>query len=675
MVALKPDSIRNIALVGHGGAGKTSLGEAVLHVTGATNRLGSVPEGTSVLDFTEEEQARKHSLETAVCSVTHRDTHINIIDTPGAADFCGQAIPALAAAETVILVVSATAGIEVNTRRMYERATEYGLGVFMVINKIDADNINLPELVSQLQESFGAQCLPINLPASGGTAVVSCFGNGPGSPDFGELESAKTAVIEAIVGINDELMEKYLGGEVSNEEALEVAAEAVCKGELIPIVFTGARNEIGIMEFLDGVVAFCPNVLQGKRRSIVDNGDSTEIDPADTSNVIGQVFKIAADHKSNIKFSYVRLHSGSIRSDTNLHLSDDRKGLRAGQVFRMKGGEHEEMEEGTPGDVIGLAKLDLRVGDTIFSGTGGKIELPKLPTPMFALAIEPKTRGDEDKISAALRRYTDEDPCFIVERNTATRETVIRGIGDVHLRTILQRVTAQYKVELETKPPKIPYRETVTVAARDVEYTHKKQTGGAGQFARVIINVEPLERGAGYEFVDKIFGGAIDQSFRPSVDKGIKQQMIEGVLAGYPVVDVRVELVDGKTHPVDSKDIAFQIAGRGAFKDAFLKAKPILLEPIVNIEVTTPVDCLGDIQGDLASRRGQPQGQDVLPGNMAVLKATAPLSEVADYHSRLSSITGGRGSYVMELSRYEPVPGNVQQKLVAEHRKGAAKAD
>jgi elongation factor G len=335
----------------------------------------------------------------------------------------------------------------------------------------------------------------------------------------------------------------------------------------------------------------------------------------------------------------------------------------------MLGAEHTDIDTGIPGDIITLAKLELRVGQLIHDGKGGELDMPAFPSPMFSVALEPKSRADADKVSGALHRFTDEDPCLAADREPSTNELVVRGMGDLHLRTLLQRMERYFRLAVDTKPPKIPYRETISASVKDVEYTHKKQTGGAGQFARVIIGVEPTERGEGYEFLDEIFGGAIDQGFRPSVDKGIRAQMADGVLAGYPVVDVRVRLTDGKTHPVDSKDIAFQIAGREAFKLAFMKCKPCLLEPIVNMEVTMPADKMGDITGDLASRRGRPVGQDMLPGGMAIVRAQVPLAEVSDYNSRLSSITGGQGSYAMELSHYEIVPGNVQQQIIDAARK------
>jgi elongation factor G len=426
-----------------------------------------------------------------------------------------------------------------------------------------------------------------------------------------------------------------------------------------------------VKECVAALARCAPSPRTGKRRELINGETRKAIDPAD-SHFVGQVFKVTGDPKSNIKYSVIRILSGQLKADTNLLRGDDRKGQRPGQLHTMLGPDHPDLDMGIAGDIVGLAKVELNMGDVVHGGTPGKIDVPKFPTPMYALAIEPKSRADADKVSTALHRFTDEDPCFRAERDHVTGELVIHGVGDLHLRTILSRMERFFKLQVDTKTPKIPYRETITGKAENIEYTHKKQSGGAGQFGRVIINVLANERGAGYEFVDRIFGGSIDQQFRPSVDKGIRSVLTEVVIAGYPVVDVKVELIDGKTHPVDSKDIAFQIAGREAFKIGFEKAKPVLLEPIVNLEVTIPAERMGDITGDVASRRGRPVGQDMLPGGMAVVKAQVPLSELSDYHSRLSSITGGQGSYSMDLSHYEVVPGNVQQQIIDAAKKARA---
>ncbi|HEX9783653.1 MAG TPA: elongation factor G [Opitutaceae bacterium] len=609
-----------------------------------------------------------------MCYFTHGGKHVNLIDTPGGTDYCGQAIAALAGVETAVLVLSATAGIEVNSRKMMERSGSYGLARMVVINKIDADNVNLEELVDQVREFFGHACVPINLPAGKSTSVVDCTVAKSGSTDFGDVAAAHEAALEAVVGADDALMEKYLGGEASDAEIMAAAAKACAAGEIIPILFTNAKGDVGVAELLNAMVKFGPSPLAGKRRTLVTDDGEKPIEPKVDGPFIGQVFKIAADVKSNIKYSFIRVHSGRLASDGNIKTLHERKGMRLGHVSRFMGAEHKEETAASAGDIVAVAKLDLHVGNVVYTDEGGTIAMPKAPKPMYAMAIESKTRGDEDKIGGALKRFSEEDPCFAVDRDPTTHELVIHGVGDVQVRTILKRMNRYYKLDVETKPPKIPYRETITGKVNDIEYTHKKQSGGAGQYGKVVINMHPSERGAGYQFVDKIFGGAIDGPFRVSVDKGIRGQIAEGVLVGYPVVDVTVELTDGKTHPVDSKDIAFQIAGRGAFKDAFMKCKPVLLEPIVEIEVIVPRDNVGDIQGDMASRRGRPQGQEGLPGGLSSIKALVPLAEIADYNSRLSSITGGQGSYSIEFSHYEPVPPNVQQQIVAQHGKMAAAA-
>ncbi|HSW46576.1 MAG TPA: elongation factor G [Phycisphaerae bacterium] len=674
MASYSTADIRNFALVGHQSSGKTSLADAILHVTGATNRLGDVNSKTSHLDFLEEEKTRGCSIDSALLHVTVKGKQINIVDTPGAPDFAGPAIGTLAGVETVGCVISATAGIEVNTRRMMERAKQHGLGRIIVINKTDA-NSDVEELIAGIRELFGQECQPYNLPADKGSKVIDCFTSTTGQADCGDVAAAHTALIERIVEVDEALMEQYLeAGEIAPEKLVGVMGKAIAAGSFVPILFTAARNEVGVRELLDFIADHCPSPLEGKQRALVSGGQQTEIKPDPKGPFVAQVFKVFADPKSNIKYSVCRIHSGSVRSDSSIHIGEERKAQRPGQLYKLQGAEHPEITEGVAGDIVAMAKLETSIGVTLHAGDGGTIEMPKFPHPMFALAIEPKSRSDADKVSGALAKFTEEDPCFLADRDPGTKELVIHGLGDLHLRTILSRMVNYFKLEVDTRPPKIPYRETIMGSVSDVEYTHKKQTGGAGQFGRVIIAMEPNERGKGYEFLDEIFGGAIDQSFRPSVDKGIQAQIKEGVIAGYPVVDVKVKLTDGKTHPVDSKDIAFQIAGREAFKKAFAQCKPCLLEPIVHLEVTVPNDKVGDIQGDLASRRGRPEGQEMLPGGLSVISGRVPLSEMSDYHSRLSSITGGQGSYTMELSHYEMVPGNVQQQIIEAAKKAHEEA-
>ncbi len=668
MAVFQTDQYRNIVFTGHTGAGKTSLCEALLFKTGVTRRLGSVTDGTSMLDFLDDERERKCSLDSSTFCIEHADCHMNMIDTPGVEAFCGFSVAALAGVECAVIVISAASGIQVNTRKAFNRAKRHGLGIFIVVNHIDASDVDLAELLSQIKETFGAECVPVNLPTGGGSGVVDCLKNDSGDADISSVADAHTELLEAIVSLDDDMMEKYLGGELNETDAIAIAPQAVAAGVLVPILFTNACGDVGIAELLDAVVDLCPSPVNGKKRVLVDGDSEEELHPHDAAPFVGQVFKVSTDHKSHIKYLSVRVFSGKLTSDMSIKTADHAKGVRPGHIVRLVGAEHKEIEAGVAGDIIALAKLDFHVGDVIYADKGGDIAMPVLPKPMYSLAITSKARGDEDKISVALKRFADEDPCLALDRGAAG-EMVLHGMGDAQLRTYLTRMEKQNKLLVDTKPPKVAYRETITGSATNIEYTHKKQSGGSGQFGRVIINVMAAERGEGYEFIDKIFGGAIDQSYRPSVDKGVRTVMAEGVLAGYPVVDVKVELIDGKTHPVDSKDIAFQIAGRGAFREGFLKAKPVLLEPIVHIEVTVPSDNVGDITGDLASRRGRPQGQDVLPGNMACIKAQIPLAEMSDYNSRLSSITGGQGSYDMEFSHYEIVPSNVQQQIVDQHKK------
>ncbi|MBN1346057.1 MAG: 50S ribosome-binding GTPase, partial [Phycisphaerae bacterium] len=549
--------IRNIALVGHSGAGKTTLGEAILHTCGLTTRLGSVPDKTSILDAADEEKDRSCSIEAHLCHVQHAGKEINIIDTPGASAFIGPAIAGLIGAETAVCVISATAGIEVNTRRMMEKAKDFGMARAIVINKMNGENVNLPELVSQVRESFGNECIPINLPTGGGKGVIDCFKNESGEADFGDVGEAHEAFVEGVVGADEALMEKYFAGELAEGELAGAVSKALATGSLVPILFAEARDEIGIKELLDVVAECMPSPIEGKQRvQITGEGDEAEraaIEPNPSGKVVTQVFKISNDAKSNIKYSFLRVFAGTIAGDSSLQIGDDRRGQRTGQLQKFQGSEHHELDKAIAGDIVAVAKLDLGIGDVLHAGSPGMIEVPSFPTPMLALAIEPKSRADGDKVSAALTRFGDEDPCFAAERDSATHELVIKGMQDLQLQSILSRMQRYFKLEVETRPPKIPYRETITTTAKEVEYTHKKQTGGAGQYAKVVITMEPTnDLNVDYEFVDDIFGGSIDQPFRPSVDKGVQGQMKEGVLAGFPVKGVRVRLVDGKTHPVDS---------------------------------------------------------------------------------------------------------------------------
>jgi len=665
--------IRNIVLLGHGGSGKTSLAEAMLHKTGATNRLGSVDEKTSICDYYDEEKEHQHSIQSATVHAEHAGKLINIIDTPGYPDFVGPSIKAIPAAETAVLVISASAGIETNTRKMAELAAKVDKPRIIVINKMDAENVILPELIKNIQDTFGPQCRCANLPAADKASVIDCIENESGESPLMDVAQAHTDLIESVIEADDELMESYLGGEeISAGKIASVFVEALKAGTIIPIVFTNARRDVGIQELLDIIVKYTPSPLQAKPVQLRDGENFTELTPDAAGPLAGVVFRVGFDPRSNMKYSSVRIFSGTIKSDTNLLRNTEKKGIRPGHILKSQGGENEPVDAGVAGDIVTLAKVEeLRIDDLVHDGkVSGTIELPDVPEPMYSLALEPATRGDEQKISSALEKLCEEDPCFKVTHDQQTKELVASGLGELHLRVTLEKMKNHFKLSITTKEPKIPYRETITAKAEG-HYRHKKQSGGAGQFGEVYLRVEPAERNSDPPLLYSwdIFGGSIPGQYEPAVLKGVNEIMQNGIVAGFPMQDVSVSVYDGKHHPVDSKEVAFRAAGKGAFVDALQKAKAVLLEPIVNIEVTIPAENVGDIAGDLASKRGRVQGQDVLAGNFIVIKAQVPLSEVTQYNSQLKSVTGGRGSYSMTLSHYELVPPNVQQQIVAQYAK------
>jgi elongation factor G len=669
--------IRNIVLIGHGGSGKTSLAEAILHKCGATNRLGTVSDGTTVCDYYEEEKEHKHSVQPAVISVKYKDKLINIIDTPGSPEFIGPSITAIPATETAVIVINAAAGVETVTRKAFELTTNKSR--IIVINKMDSENINLTELIKAIQEMFGKACRCANLPSENNPSVIDCVKNKTGSSALGDVASAHTELIETVIEADEKLMESYLGGEeITDAQISTVFVEALKTGTIIPILFTDARKELGIPELLDIIVNYSPSPLQVKPTELKDDDKITPLKADPAAPLAGLVFRVGSDPKSNMKYTSIRIFSGTVKSDTTIMRNDEHKGIRAGHILKSQGQENREIESGQAGDIITLAKLEeLRMGDLIHDGSAaGKFTLPPTPEPMFALALEPAARGDEQKIGAVLERLCEEDPCFKVSRDQQTKELVVHGLGELHLRVMLQKMEKRFKLSVKTKEPKIPYRETITGKAEG-HYRHKKQTGGAGQFGEVYLRVEPAERNSQPPLIFSwdIFGGTIPGQYEPAVVKGVNEIMQNGVVAGFQMQDVKVSIYDGKYHPVDSKEVAFRIAGKMAFVDALQKAKPVLLEPIVNIEVTTPAENMGDITGDLAGKRGRVQGQDMLPGNFVVIKAQVPLSEVMQYNSQIKSVTGGRGSYSMTLSHYEPVPSHIQQQVIAMYKKDQSKEE
>jgi len=682
MPKFSPEAIRTIALTGHGGSGKTTLTEALLAKAGAINSPGTVEKGTTVCDFDPLEKQYQHSLNAAVAHLQHRDTRVHLIDTPGLPDFIGRAIGALPAVETAAIVVNAQNGIEMITNRMMEWAKKRDLCRMIVINKIDAENVDLPGLLARLQAAFGKECLPINLPADGGRRVVDCFFNPSGTADFSSVEEAHSALVDQVVEVDEELMATYLDkGEVSPEQLHAPFEKALREGHLIPVCFVSARNGAGVAELLDIFVKLMPNPTEGNAPQLLkglgEKAQPMRVEPDPKKHALAHVFKVMIDPFVG-KVGVFRVHQGTISKDSQLFIGESRKAFKVSHPYLLQGKEFVETDALVPGDIGAVAKVDEVRFDAVLHDSHDEdhIHLVPLefPTPMHSLAIEPKRRGDEQKISDALHKLAAEDPTFKIEHNATINQTIISGLGDLHMRYILDRMANQYHVEVTTQPPRIPYRETIT-AKSEGHHRHKKQTGGAGQFGEVFLKVEPLKRGAGFEFVDQVKGGAIPHQFIPAVEKGVRQVLETGPVAGYPVHDVRVIVYDGKYHDVDSKEVAFIAAGKRAFMDAIGKARPIILEPVVNIEITAPEQNMGDIAGDLSSKRGQLSGTDTSAPGTLLIKGQVPLSELANYQARLKSVTAGQGSFTIEFSRYDPVPPGVQKNLAEQHAKTTVHAE
>ncbi|MBW8311710.1 MAG: elongation factor G [Rhizobium sp.] len=666
-------TIRNVALAGHPGAGKTTLFEALLHAGGAIQAAGSLERGTTVSDYDPMEKARGHSLNTAIASTDRAGIHVNLIDTPGYADFRGPTLSAFSAVETVAVVVNAATGVEYGTRRMMDYARARNLCRVLVVNKMDIDPGHLPALLEELREVFGPECLPINLPAGKGTGVVDCFFNPGGDSDLGPVADAHQRIVDQVVEINEQVMERYLevGEEGLSGQALHDAFEQCLReGHLVPVCFVSARTGAGVNELLDLAEKLFPNPLEGNPPSFEKNGQPITAMPDPSAHVIADVFKIINDPFVG-KLSVFRVFQGTVRKDAQLFVDDGRKPFKVGHLFRLQGKEHVEIAQAIPGDIAAVAKVDEIHFDAVLHDSHDEddIRLRPLdfPRPMFGLAIEAATRGQEQKLATALHRLAEEDPGFHVEHNGELNETVIRGLGELHLRVMLERIRERYGVDVVTRPPRIAYRETIGAPAEG-HHRHKKQTGGAGQFGEVFLRIEPLERGRGFEFVDAVKGGTIPGQFIPAVEKGVRQVLHGGAIAGYQLQDVRVTVYDGKYHSVDSKEVAFVAAGKRAFLDAVLKARPQVLEPIVDLTVSVPEAHMGDITGQLAGKRARIHGTDAGRGGEIVVKAQVPLSELGDYAAELKGATAGRGRYDLEFSHYEPVPPQVQKQLVEAYK-------
>ncbi len=677
-----PD-LRNLAFVGHAGAGKTTLVENLLHHAGVVNPPGTVEAKNTLSDFAEEEHHHGHSLFASVLHADYQGRHLNLLDAPGSPDFLGQTIGLFPAVETVAVVVNAQAGIQPVTRELMRRAKDRNLCRMIIVNKIDAaaNGTDLHSLLADLQQAFGKACLPLNLPAAGGTAVIDCFQNHDGDSDLGPVADYHTAIIEQVVEVDEDLMTTYLEqGDIVSPQQLHAPFEkALREGHLVPICFTSAAQGVGVKELLDTIVSLAPNPAEGNPRPFV-RGRVGEVDldpaheihaaPDPDQHVLAHVFNVRIDPFVG-KLAAIRVHQGTLTPQSSLFIDDpatgeSRKPIKAGHLFKLQGKQQIECDRAVPGDIVALAKIDPLHFDAVLHDSHDEDNLHlrplDLPEPMSALAILPKQRGDEQKIADALAKLQEEDPTFRVTRDPVTHETVIHGLGDLHLRILLEKLERQHHVAVETQAPKVAYRETIQAQAKG-QHRHKKQTGGAGQFGEVHLEVEPLPRGEGFVFEDKTHGGSIPKPFIPAIEKGVRHAMDQGALAGYPLQDLKVSVTDGKYHAVDSKEIAFVTAGKRAFLSAVLDAQPTLLEPMVELEITAPSSHLGDITSDLSGKRGRVVTTDFLSGDQALVRAVVPLAEVGLYPSQLKSMTGGLGSYTLRSAGHEPVPPQLREQL------------
>ena len=673
-------AIRTLALAGPAGAGKTSLAEALLLKAGAIKTAGSIEKGSTVSDHDPLEKRMLHSLQVSQMHIAHEGLRIHLLDTPGAPDFIGQALPALEAVESVAVVVNAQNGLELMVRRMMDAAAGRGLTRLIVVNRIDAPGVDAQALLAQLQDAFGRECLPLNLPAAGGARVQDCFFGCSGESDFGSVEAAHRALVEQVVEVDPDFVDRYLNdGDVPATELHAPLEQAFREGHLIPVCFVSARTGAGVAELLDVIEKLLPNPYEANPPQFMRReGDEAEplivaMDPA--QHVVAHVFKIQSDPYLG-KLAMLRIHQGTLKKNAQLFVGHARKAVRVAHLFMLQGKEHVEIEQALPGDLCALAKIDELHYDAVLHDAQEDEHLHlapiALPTPVHGVAIRPSRHGDEQRLWEVLTRLVEEDPCLRLERGGSQEEglgpqggeTLVYGLGELHLRVLLDRLKESYKFDVQTQPPRIAYRETISATAEG-HYRHKKQTGGAGQFGEVWLRIEPLARGAGFEFRDEVKGGTIPGQFMPAVEKGVRQALAQGVVAGYPVVDLRVTVFDGKHHSVDSKEVAFITAGKRALIAAVREARPVVLEPIVQVEISAPESATGDITGDLAARRGQVLGtRGSVPGQIGV-DGLVPLAELSAYQNRLNAMTSGQGRYTMVLSHYEAVPPNTQAQLAA----------
>jgi len=659
--------IRNVAFVGHSDSGKTTLADALLFRGKAVGRLGSIEEGTSVFDFEPEEKERRTSIDLALASFNHLGREINLFDAPGYSDFISEAICALNAVETAVVCVDAGHGIKVNTRKVWDRASRIGVARMILINKMDHENADYAKVLTEIRESFGRLCVPLVLPVGQGAAfkgVVSLMDKSDPPADLASLAAESK---ESLYEIDDTMMEEYLEGKVPTpEEILKALPKAIADGRIVPVLCCSAKKDVGVTEVMDFLAKDLPSPLEVKTHNGIDPEKKEPIsrEPKASAPLSGQVFKSVADPFVH-KLSYIRVYSGTLTHDVHVFNQRTGKAARMGGMYKPFGKDPRPCTAAIAGDIVCVTKVDeLNTCDTVCD-PAHVIHYPpyEFPTPMVSLAVEPKSKQDLARMSESVHKMAASDPTFRFHRDVGTAELVISGMSTLHLDIVIHRLKRKFDVQLVTHPPKIALKETILGQAEG-HYKHKKQSGGRGQYGEVYLKVRPTTRGEGFKFTDSITQGRIPQQFVPPIEKGVRETCDRGVIAGYPVVDVEVEVFDGSYHDVDSGPESFKLAGSKAFKEAFKAAKPALLEPIVNIEIVVPAQHMGHLTGDLNSRRGRIQGMDA-QGNLQVIRAQIPMKEIMTYSTDLHSATGGEGSYSIEFSHYDPMPQRLAEEVIA----------
>ncbi|MDI9388521.1 MAG: elongation factor G [Synergistota bacterium] len=683
----QPENTRSFALAAHGGAGKTSLVEAMLFDCAVTTRLGRVEDGNTVSDFSQEEQKRQISINTSLITMERGGKTLFALDTPGFADFVGEMRSAVGVADSLILVVSGTSGIEVQTDKAWQTGEEFGLPASFFISKLDRENSDFEKVLSDIRSDYSDKAVPVFLPIGSESSfkgvidvlkgrAYSYETNGSGKYVEGDIPAdmadaaaaAREALVEAVVEADDDLMMRYLDGEaISDDELIPVLRKAISKRLLLPVFPGSSTLNIGVHQVLDFIVDYFPSPLESRPRTATRDGESVEVAPDPSAPFSASCFKIMVDPFVG-KLSFIRVNSGTLTSDNTIYNVNKHEDERISSLKFMTGKEGKDVKEIVVGDILSLPKLQsVQVGDTL-GLKGAKLLYPpvEFPKPVYSVAITAKSRADEDKLGNAINKTLEEDLSLSYEKNPETNDSVLSGMGDMHIDIVLAKMKERYGVDLDIKTPQVPYRETIRKTA-EAQGKHKKQTGGHGQYGDVHIRYTPLERGAGFEFEDSIVGGAIPKGFIPAVEKGLRENMVKGPLAGFPVVDFKATLYFGSYHDVDSSEMSFKLAARLSFRKGILEAGPILLEPIMNVEVTVPEDYLGDVMGDFNGRRGRILGIDS-KGHQQIVKAQAPLAEMFRYAIILRSMTSGRGSFTMEYDHYEEVPAEIAKKVIAAHK-------